>query len=508
MNILNIFWALLIAIALVGCGQRQNTMNDEHDHSNHNHSHDIETLQLTSYNNDFEVFAETTPFAVGEKCEILAHFSYLNNFKPLENGKVTANIIIGNDGIRQTLEKPEKPGIYKFELQPGIAGNGVLLFDIVADKSSSQIIIPIKIYNDAHDALHGAAHDAIVSSNGVVFTKEQSWKVDFATEKAKSEVFGQVIKTTAQILPSQGDERIIAAKASGVINLSTESMVDGKAIKAGQTLFLIESGNLADNNLSVRYNEALSEYNRAKAEYERKKELAKDKIVSESDLLKAKTDFANAEIVYNNLKNNFSDGKQTISSPINGFIKQLSVHNGEYVEAGQAILTISQNRDLLIKAEIQPKYYTHLNNIISANIRVLNSNLTYSLNDLDGKVISFGKSVNADNPLIPVTFQVKNNVNLLPGSFVEMYIKTQTNNSAITIPNEAIIEEMGSLFVFVQLTPEYFEKRPIIKGSTDGIRTEVLDGIIANERVVSKGAIFVKLAQASGTLDAHSGHVH
>jgi multidrug efflux pump subunit AcrA (membrane-fusion protein) len=97
---------------------------------------------------------------------------------------------------------------------------------------------------------------------------------------------------------------------------------------------------------------------------------------------------------------------------------------------------------------------------------------------------------------------------LLSGSFVELFIKTQTAAQAVTIPNGAIIEEMGNHFVFVQLHPELFEKRAVKTGVTDGIRIEIREGIEAGERVVSKGAILVKLAQASGALDPHAGHVH
>ena len=89
-----------------------------------------------------------------------------------------------------------------------------------------------------------------------------------------------------------------------------------------------------------------------------------------------------------------------------------------------------------------------------------------------------------------------------------MFTKTQTSTQTVTVPNEAIIEEMGNYFVYVQLTPELFEKRPVKTGVTDGFRIAVAEGITAGDRVVSKGAIMVKLAQASGVLDAHAGRVH
>jgi len=496
-----ILYLVCLTAVMFGCkGKSEQPAGD--------HPHD-EKLQLTAYSSDFEVFAEATPFVAGQPSDILAHFSFLKNFKPITEGKITVSLIVGTDGARQTLEAPTRPGIYKFSLQPATAGTGKLVFDIATPEGTSQIVVSnIKVYTDVHDAQHDAADAVASSSNGAVFTKEQSWKVDFSTAQATREPFGQIIRTTAQIQPSQGDQQIITAKTAGIVRFPNGDVVDGKTVGAGQSLFSIEGGGMADNNLMVRYSGAESEYNRAKAEYDRKKELAKDNIVSQSELLKAQTEFTNAEAVFNNLRKNFSAGKQTVSSPISGFITQVLVSNGQYAEAGQPVLVVSQNRDLLIKAELQPKYFSILGGITSANIKVLDDGRTFTLEELNGRVVSFGKSSDLANPLIPVVFQVKNSAGLLSGSFVEMFIKTQTNAQAITVPNESVVEEMGNYFVYVQLTPEFFEKREIKKGVTDGFRTEIISGIADSDRVVAKGAILVKLAQASGALDAHSGHVH
>ena len=492
---------LLIAVALLGCTHTHEQTTDEHVHD--------ENLQLTAYSADFEVFAVATPFVVGQPSGILAHFSHLENFKPLTEGSVTISLIVGTDGIRLTLEQPTKQGIYHFFLQPSAAGNGKLVFDIKTAGGASQIIVPnIIVYSNEYDAHEAAADAEIESNSGAIFTKEQSWKVDFATEESRKEPFGQIIRTTGQIQPSQGDERTITAKTGGIVIFSNNNLVEGTAVSGNQTLFSIDGSGMADNNLFVRLAEVESEYNRAKAEYERKQELAKENIVSQSDLLKAKTDFANAEANFNNLQQNFSLGRQAVSSPVSGFVTRVLVSNGQFVEAGQAILIVSQNRNLFIKAELQPKYFDLLGNITSANFRLLNSNRTYTLEELGGRVLSYGKATDIANPLIPVVFQVNNEVELLSGSFVEMFIKTQTNAQVVTVPNEAIIEEMGNYFVYAQLTPEFFEKRSIKKGVTDGMRTEITEGITVGERVVSKGAILVKLAQAAGAIDAHSGHVH
>ena len=282
----------------------------------------------------------------------------------------------------------------------------------------------------------------------------------------------------------------------------------GRAVSSGQRLFYIDASEMADNNLSVRLLEAENEYNRAKIEYDRKENLAKDNIVSQSELLQAKTELANAQANIDNLKKNFTAGKQAISSSMSGFVTDVLVQNGEFVSAGQPVLRVSQNKSLFIKAELQPKYYNTLANISTANITIPAIKQSYSLDELNGKVLSYGQSSSMSNPLIPVMFQVNNSAGLLPGSFVDMYIKLESDNQAITVPNTAIVEEMGAFFVMVQLTPELFEKRAIVKGATDGFNTLIIDGVSENERIVSKGAIFVKLAQAAGALDPHAGHAH
>jgi RND family efflux transporter MFP subunit len=346
---------------------------------------------------------------------------------------------------------------------------------------------------------------------GVVFTKAQQANVEFATEEIQPIPFGQVIRTIAQIQPSQGDERIITAKTSGTVFFNGD-ITEGNNVVAGKTLCTIDGSTTVNNNLAVSYVEAESEYNRSKEEYERSVKLAKDTIISQSELLQAKTEFINAEANYNNLRRNFSRGKLRISSPISGHITRVSVQNGQFVEAGQPIVIISQKCDscgLYLKAELQPRFFDVLDTNMSAHIRMLNSNRTYTLEELGGSVLSFGKSVDINNPLIPVTFLVtQRTASLLPGSFVEMFIKTKTNAQAMTVPNEAIVEEMGNFFIFVQHSPELFEKRLIETGVTDGLRTEIRKGLSAGEIVVSKGAILIKLAQVSGALDAHAGHAH
>jgi RND family efflux transporter MFP subunit len=496
------FLSVLLALMFAGCNNSQKKETGEHEGEE-------AKLQLTAYSPEFELFAEADPFVVGKSSNILSHFSHLPGFKALEEGSVTIRLQVGTTEITQTFDAPKRKGIFSFDLKPTVQGVGKIIYEIKTDKVSGQIVVPdITVYPD-EDQAHEAAEKMVSSrTNTLVFTKEQSWKIDFSTEHPAVEPFGQIIKTSALVESAAGDEVLVSSKMNGTVLFSGGSIPEGKIVSAGESLFSVSGSDLADNNLAVRIIEAQNNYERSLLEYERKKSLAADKIVSEKDLLTAKNEFENSKATYDMLRKNFSAGGQAISSPISGFVKQTFVSNGQYVTAGQPLVSVTKNKTLLLRADIQQKYAPLLQSFSSANIRTLHNNTTYTLEQLNGKLLSYGRNTNSDNYLVPVNLQIDNIGGFISGEFVELYLKTITNSRAITIPNSSLIEDQGNFFVFVQVHPELFEKREVSIGATDGLRSEIKSGITDSERIVTRGAILVKLSQSSGALDAHSGHVH
>lgn len=494
-----LLYVLVLIIITFSCTNKES--------ETHDHEHETIRLNFTEYNDQFELFAETDPFIVGETTNILAHFTNLSDFKPLFEGSVRIELHVGTKGIGQTIEKPIRPGIYQFALQPIVKGKGKLIFNIKNEKGNHKIIVKnIVVYDNEHDASHVA--EELANVNAINFTKEQSWKIDFATTQPKMQQFGKIIKTTAQILSDNTDEMEIISKTNGIVFFQ-DNITEGKNVKAGEALLNVSGSGLANENTNVRFQEVQNNYELSKSNYERTKALYQNKIVSEKELENAKRDFENAKAIYDNLKKNFNENGQVVISPKNGIVKHIHVKNGQYVEAGEKLFVVAGNKNLLIKAELQQKHYAVLNAISSVNIKSIIDNKIYSLTDLNGKLISYGKSIDEEEGyLIPVNFQIENNNKFLSGSFVEVFIRTKSNEKALIVPNSALVEEQGNFYVFVQLTPELFEKREVKIGDSDGTDTEILSGLSSAERIVSKGAIIVKLAAVSNSLDPHAGHVH
>ncbi len=366
-------------------------------------------------------------------------------------------------------------------------------------------------HNHSEEDEHGHDHDTMkheTIKGAITFTKAQASKIDFSVENPVFESLGQVIRTTARITSDQMDESTVVARTSGIIVFAGNNIVEGNSITSGQVLFYVSGSGMADNNVNVRLAEAQSIYNKAETDYNRSQELAKDKIVSDKELRQIKSEYESAKAIYDNLYKNFSEKGQRVSSTTGGFVKQLYVSNGQYVEAGQALLSVSKNKSLLLKADVPARYAPLLPTISSANIRKPNDTETYTLSDLNGKILSFGRSVSESNYLIPVTFQIDNKAGFIPGGFVEVFIKTKSDKPILSLPKDAIIESQGSYFVFVQVAPEAYQKREVKIGVNDGLRTEIKSGLSESDKVVTQGAISVKLSESAGTLDPHAGHVH
>ena len=87
-------------------------------------------------------------------------------------------------------------------------------------------------------------------------------------------------------------------------------------------------------------------------------------------------------------------------------------------------------------------------------------------------------------------------------------MKTSFIPNQIVVHKTALIEELGMFYVFIQLNGESFEKREVKIGATDGINIQILSGLYAGERIVTKGSMQIKLASLSNGMDSQAGHNH
>ena len=318
--------------------------------------------------------------------------------------------------------------------------------------------------------------------------------------------FGDVIRAGGELLPTPKNDQLVVASCDGLVFFSQSKMHEGTTIKTNQQLFTLTSGNLTNNNLEVEYLQTKAEFEKAKTDFERAKKLVADTIISENDYLNARLAFENSQLTYDNFKRNYSAGKQQIVAPVSGFVKRIYVSEGEFVKAGDPLIILSESKRLTLKADIPQSALHKMHSIRSAKFYTPYNKKVYSTANLNGELVSWGKSAAENSFYIPIFFEIDNNDDLIPGTFVDIYLKTETNANSIAIPKTAIMEEFGNYYVFVD-GHEKWEKRYVTIDGTDGELTRITEGLEIGEMIATKNVSRIKLSLMSGDLPAHA-HAH
>lgn len=351
---------------------------------------------------------------------------------------------------------------------------------------------------------HDHEHEAEAAhSDEIVFPPAKAEAAGVKVETIQPKTFNQVIKTSGQVLAAQGDETVVVATVSGVVSFKSP-VTDGMSVRQGAQLLVLSSKDMIDGNPVQRAKVA---YEIAKKEYERAKGLLESKIVSEKDFNQIKQSYENARISYEAVAKNQTAGGQVITSPMSGFVKSCLVNEGDYVQVGQPLVSITQNRRLFLRAEVSEKYYSYLKGITTANFKTPYDDKVYELPELKGRLLSFGKASGAASFFVPVTFEFDNRGDVIPGSYVEVYLLSSPMNDVLALPHEALTEEQGLFFVYLQIDEEGYKKQEVTLGADSGKEVQILTGLKPGDRVVTKGAYQVKLASASNAIPAHS-HEH
>ena len=222
-----------------------------------------------------------------------------------------------------------------------------------------------------------------------------------------------------------------------------------------------------------------------------------------------KENYENARVAYEALSPSEDGRGAAVKSPISGFVKSCMVREGDYVTVGQPLLSVSQTRRLMLRAEVSERHYARLSRISSANFRTSYGDKTYSLDRLNGRLLSCGKMSGDSSYYIPVTFEFDNRGALVPGAFAEVSLLTRgkSRTDVVSVPRSALLEEQGVFYVYLHEDSSCYRRREVIPGNTNARRVEILTGLQGGEPVVTQGAMSIKLAGAGHAIPAHT-HNH
>jgi RND family efflux transporter MFP subunit len=464
--------------------------------------HAVDALSYTLFSDDYELFVEFPALKVGQTSIFTTHFTLLNTYKPVTQGRLTVSIVKDGKGLRHSVDTPSSPGIFRPALKPKEAGTYQLLFELNSQAGQVTFEIPdIQVYANAEAAAHGTEVDHKESE--ISFLKEQAWKTDFSTQEVRLQPFYTIIHTSAKVKGQPQSMEAVNAQTEGQVSLLVAL---GQSVKKGELLAVITSSGL-ENNLNTRLKESKMAFEKSKADYNRTQPLAENQVLSQKDFLTIETQYKQDSLRHFQLANQVSQSGLSVPSPIEGYVNNIGVNNGQFVGNGSVIMQIANKNLLLIEAFVNQSDFQKVGGIFDANFSFTNNQETIALEELNGRVTSNNAFVNDHSTRIPVTFAAQNNGQLMPGMFLEAFLKTGKKDQALVIPLTAVIEEQGQYFVFIQTGGESFVKRQVELANNDGVMAEITSGLSEGERIVTNGAYQIKLAAMSGDLPIH-GHTH
>lgn len=174
-----------------------------------------------------------------------------------------------------------------------------------------------------------------------------------------------------------------------------------------------------------------------------------------------------------------------IRSPINGVITDRPLYPGEMAAAGTPLLTIMDLSTVIAKAHIPQNEAAALK---------LGDAGTISAPGMDepvaGKVSVVSPALDPNSTTVEVWLEAKNPKHTLkPGTSVQLSLTAQTLKDALVVPVSAVITTTdGKSAVMVAAADGRAYQKIVTLGIRNGDDVQILEGVTANDKVVSSGA--------------------
>ncbi|OZA27166.1 MAG: hypothetical protein B7X91_09340 [Hydrogenophilales bacterium 17-64-11] len=514
MNRLTLALMFAGALTLAACGEKPaNQAAESATEAAHGHGSGGE--KLTHFTDRSELFVEFPRLVVGEKAAFAAHLSRLPDFRAITADKITLRL--SGDGQPDevfTVERPSQPGIFRPEATPKHAGERELAIEVSTPEFTvTHELGPVTVYADRKAADAEPAAD----DDGIVFTKEQQWKVDFATAEVVTRPIRAAVAATGSVRARPDGEAQLTAPTAGQVQPAGAFPRLGQAVKKDQVLvYLVPrlGGETDLATLRASADKARVEHELARQELARAEALYREEIVPEKRLLAARAAEAAARAESRAAQQRLGQysgagGGIPVRAPVAGTLAEVRVSPGAYVQEGALMFHIADRSALWLELRVAESDAARLASPTGAAFRVAGDERSVEIiPGRNGRLIAVGGVVDASTRTVPVVFEFTATDRHLPiGMAVQAQVFAGGARDAVAIPASSVLDEGGMDVVFVQAGGESFERRTVRLGAREGDWVEVLDGLMPGQRVVSRGAYLVKLA-STGTAQIGHGHAH
>lgn len=498
-----------------------------HEEGDHGHEHAASAIGITEWTDKLELFAEHPPAVAGQELPFVAHLTVLDGFRALEKATVTL-VLDGPVRVEARATEPLRPGIFQLKLKASAAGTYKCRIEV----SGPEIQDVIDGFEMVVHASAGAAQKAGVADDRapgtppISFSKEQQWKIPFATAFATKDSVVPTIEVAGEVsTPPSGQADIGAAISGRLVAPPSGLPRPGQQVKRGELLATIAPAPSAPEDAAraeLAVVEAKSRKQAAEAAVARAERLIADAAISQREVDDAKREFEvsteaiqaaeRARAVFSGSASGTGAGSYRITSPIDGVVVEVSVTTGQSVKGGEPLFRVVNVNELWIVARVPEQQAALIRSDKDAAYQLPGLPtwvpLTITGEDALASVINVGRTVDRRSRTVDVIYGLRNpDERLRVGALLRVAVPAGQPFAGVVVPRGAVLDDEGSSVIYVQVEGEAFEERRVRLGPSSGALFGIENGVRAGERVVTLGANVVRLSARAGAAPAH-GHVH
>lgn len=284
--------------------------------------------------------------------------------------------------------------------------------------------------------------------------------------------------------------------------LKKTDLLQGMRVKKGQLIAVIENADYVQ--MQQDYLEAKSQLEYAAADYARQQELAKENVNAQKTVQQAKSGYQTLQARVTALREKIKasgislpalekghvQSAINIYSPINGFVTEVNVNIGKFVNATDVLFEIVDTEHLHAELTVFEKDVPRVQVGQKVRFTLANENT-----ERTAKVHLIGREIGKDRTIRIHCHLDKEDIHLLPGMYLKAIVETG-QKQVPALPEEAVVDYQGQKYIFVAMPPKQtdsqqhnFKMIAIQTGNSEmGFTEVVLPEEAGNTGIVVKGA--------------------
>ncbi len=326
----------------------------------------------------------------------------------------------------------------------------------------------------------------------VTLTQAQFDNAKIKSDTIQLKTLAHVIKVSGKIDVPPQNMVSISAPLGGF--LKNTQLLPGMHINKGEVIAIMEDQQYIQ--LQHDYLTSGYELDYLEKEYQRQKQLNDTKAVSDKSFEQAQSAYKMKRTDHlamgeklkliginpGNLNESNISSTIKIYSPISGYVSQVKVNIGKYIQASEVLFDLVNPEDIHLNMTVFEKDLPYI--AIGQKVKAYNNSNPSVIYPCE--IILIGQDVSTDRHVEVHCHFEKYNKSLIPGMYMNAEIETQSTQ-VFVLPSSSIVSFQGDKYIFIKEGNLNYRMIKVETGLEEGLNVEIKDAdqLIGKQIVVS-----------------------